>query len=409
MRKILLSLVCLFLLEYTNAQTHVYTFQGNFDEFGNVGPSLTEVLSCGATSGSYTNQVINTIAGNCSVASPQVFAFNEGGGLSYPNNSFITGSYTINLFFEFNFLNGYQRIIDFKNSTTDRGMYILGNCLNFYPNGNVGTCPFFVANTYYLITIVRDAATNLVNVYVNGNPFVVDYNDALNDYSPTTTTTPIIFFRDDIPVACEDRDGTIKYLSLQASTSTPAEILDLWNNICAVVLPLKLDNFAAQRMANYSLLNWQTSNEINVSHFEVERSFDGQNFNLIKSVNSNPSANNTYTYNDFSTFTSGEKTIFYRLKMVDKDAKFTYSKIVKLEISGKVNIAIMPNPTKDYITINGVGTYKFLEIVDANGKVVKRMSRENDHQYKIAGLASGIYMLRIINDKKIITSKIIIQ
>ncbi|MCX6278290.1 MAG: hypothetical protein NT004_09355, partial [Bacteroidetes bacterium] len=220
------------------ATTHKYYFVGNFNEGTGIGPALTEVLSCSAASGIFSNQSIITTSGACGAAPLPVFEFNAGGGLSYPNPSgLIGGNYTINIFFEFNSLSGYQRVIDFKNGVTDNGLYILNNCLNFYPSGNSGPCPYFEANKYYLITLVRNGTTNLIKVYVNGALFVNNYSDVSNQYVPTNASTPIILFRDNLPPSagnCEDRDGKIKHFSVKSGTSTDSEVLETWNNICNI-------------------------------------------------------------------------------------------------------------------------------------------------------------------------------
>lgn len=225
-----------FISEGKTQQTHSYYFQNTFNEGGGIGPALVQVLSGSATNGEYADQTINTSTGTCGAGAQKVFAFNEGGGLSYPNNTFINGTYTIHIFFKFNtgMSNGYKRVIDFKNSTTDNGLYINGDDLNFYPTGNQGTLNFFLADKYYLITLVRNAATNIVKVYVNGEIFVSSYTDNSGDYVPTTSTTPVIFFRDDNSVPNEDAAGAIRYLSLKPVVATDAEVLSTWNNICTI-------------------------------------------------------------------------------------------------------------------------------------------------------------------------------
>jgi hypothetical protein len=209
-----------------------YYFNSTFTGTGG-GGSLTELLTCNASAGAFGTDSVKTTNGLCSVS--DVFCFNAGGGVSYPNNS-ITGSYTINLFFKFNTLSGYSRIIDFSNSATDAGFYLLNNCLNFYPNGNVGTCPYFQPNVYYLFTFVRDGATNVISVYVNGVLFG-SYTDTGNIYKPATTSTPIIFFRDDNVVTCEAKAGCIKYASISAQQLTAQQVDSIWQNICNISLP----------------------------------------------------------------------------------------------------------------------------------------------------------------------------
>ncbi|MCP9751004.1 T9SS type A sorting domain-containing protein [Ferruginibacter sp. HRS2-29] len=408
-KKFYLGVFALLTFSYAQAQTHEYLFNNSFNEASANGPALTEVLSCGAAAGSFTTQLITTSAGTCGTTPRQVFAFNEGGGLAYDNQSFITGSYSIHIFFEFNLLSGYQRIIDFKNSTTDRGMYTLSNCLNFYSNGNVGTCPFFVANTYYLISIVRDAATNLVNVYVNGQPFVTNYNDAAGDYNPASTTSPILFFRDDNPVACEDRDGTVKYISLKNAVSTPAEVLTVFNNICTVVLPLTLKGFAATQPYGQQKvqLKWTTENEINSSHFEVERSTDGQNFAKIADVSAKGGTVNNYSLDDAAGVAP---TLYYRLKIMDRDGKFTYSNIARVNNTVTDKFYVYPNPAVAEITIGGLKKTGMLLLYNAEGKLVQqqKVNLLSTTMY-ISQLAKGMYVLKYVADGKTVHQKIVKQ
>lgn len=207
-----------------------YFFNNNFNGTSG-GGTLTEVLACGAGLGSFGTQTITTSAGFCSYST--AFCFNDGAGLSYPNNS-ITSQYTINLFCKFNTLSGYTRIIDFSNGASDNGIYLLNNCLNLFPNGTIGPCPFFNPNLYYLFTFVRDGATNTISVYVNGT-FFSSYVDATNMYRPATITTPIIFFRDDAAVPCEAAPGCIRYASVSSGTLSAAQVNTVWVNICNTI------------------------------------------------------------------------------------------------------------------------------------------------------------------------------
>src|ERR1043165_1364096 len=229
-------LLFLFLLVNAWAQSQTlqeYYFNNSLAGTGG-GGNLTELVSCTAAPGAFGTDSIITNSGLCSVST--AFCFNAGGGFSYPNTS-ITGSYSINLFFQFNAaLTGYSRIIDFSNGASDGGFYLLGNCLNFYPNGNEGTCPYFQPNIYYLFTFVRDGNTNIISVYVNGTLFST-YNDVTNIYRPATITIPINFFLDDNVVTCEVKPGCIKYASVSSQQLTAAEVDSIWQNICSISLP----------------------------------------------------------------------------------------------------------------------------------------------------------------------------
>ncbi len=108
-----------------------------------------------------------------------------------------------------------------------------------------------------------------------------------------------------------------------------------------VTVPVTLIDFTASDKSGKSLLQWSTSTEINSSHFEVERSTDGRNFETIGTINAN---GNTNTRTDYQLYDYSPATgvNYYRLKIADKDGQFEYSKTVSIvfknENSGSVEI-----------------------------------------------------------------------
>jgi hypothetical protein len=221
---------------FISAQVHEYNFDNTLN--GVSGPNLIELNSCGSVSGDFSEEVINTIVDTCTI--DKVFCFEAGGGFEYPNLNFIDEEYTIHVFFRFNAPSigviPYSRVIDFSDGLTDAGIYLLNDCLNFYPNGNVGICPFFDFNYWYLMSFVRDSS-GLVSVYVDGILFGT-YDDSVTDiYKPTTSSTPITFFTDDIVVTCENSSGCVKYVSISPIPSSGIEVFDFWTDICTTIAP----------------------------------------------------------------------------------------------------------------------------------------------------------------------------
>ena len=118
-----------------------------------------------------------------------------------------------------------------------------------------------------------------------------------------------------------------------------------------VILPVKLLSFTVQKQNNTTLLNWQTANEINNDHFSIERSADSK---LFTSIGNKPATNNALRSNySFVDNAHLNGMNYYRLKQVDKDGKFSYSKIVSVDfaISNNALFSISPNPAKDHISI----------------------------------------------------------
>lgn len=128
-----------------------------------------------------------------------------------------------------------------------------------------------------------------------------------------------------------------------------------------ITLPVKLVNFSANKNKNAIDVNWTVTEEINMSHYEVERSSDGRNFSSITSITSQNNVNQfSYTANDNNP-ASG--IAYYRLKMVDNDNYIKYSRIVSVQFSTGNQVSLYPafwkkgtnlninNPNREQLTV----------------------------------------------------------
>lgn len=195
--------------------------------------------STAATPGQYIQDVL---PGN---VNRTVYRNNLNWGLKYLNTNGIIGStYTIQMYIKVvNFNKSYTRIIDFSDGFDDNGIYFTNvgtlplssqRCLNFYPNGNFGTCPFFNNSTYYLLTFTRNDTTKLIDIYVNDQRFT-SYNDA-DDFYIGKMDKPIHIFRDDpIGFDCEDGEANFAYLSFANYYSNQADVSLVYNNLNSIV------------------------------------------------------------------------------------------------------------------------------------------------------------------------------
>ena len=103
------------------------------------------------------------------------------------------------------------------------------------------------------------------------------------------------------------------------------------NDGAAAVLPLTLLDFKASEKRDHILLQWTTTSETNTSHFEIEKLGTSQVYEKAGALNAKGSfANlNQYQYSDHFA-TAGVN--YYRLKMIDKDGQFTYSKVIAVNV-----------------------------------------------------------------------------
>ena len=174
----------------------------------------------------------------------------------------------------------------------------------------------------------------------------------------------------------------------------------------AAVLPLTLMRFEALKNTSIVQLNWQTTNEISSSHFIVEHSLNGINFNAIGRVEArSTSGNNDYSLTDARPV---DGVNFYRLKMVDIDGKTTYSSIIKINFAGKSELQAFPNPAKNTITLRGLQSKGTIKIIASDGKLVKQLAiTGNSMLLDISTLSNGMYILQYGDEGNVKQLKIV--
>ena len=111
-------------------------------------------------------------------------------------------------------------------------------------------------------------------------------------------------------------------------------------------LPIQLRSFTGENNGITNTLYWVTDSEYNSSHFEIQRSKDGINFDLIGSIVADQ--NNPYMFVDE---TPSIGTNYYRLKMVDLDFTYDFSNTIAIDVEPLSNdFRVYPNPFNDMIT-----------------------------------------------------------
>ncbi len=175
-------------------------------------------------------------------------------------------------------------------------------------------------------------------------------------------------------------------------------------NLASISLPALLENITAIQKNNDVIVSWKTTDEINVDQFVVERSLDGNEFSFAGSVNATNRSTAFYNYNDHSIISTSTNILYYRIKTVDKDGKFAYSRVVAVKVSSKNEFAIVaiPNPFKDELQIkvqsNKIDNIQFT-IQDISGRVVaskKGLLKQGLNNFsftELRHLPNGIYSL----------------
>lgn len=162
------------------------------------------------------------------------------------------------------------------------------------------------------------------------------------------------------------------------------------------IIPVELLSFNAHLLDNKIVrLDWTTATELNSDYFSIEKSKDGSKFSPIGQVKAagHSSQKLDYTYDD-ATF-STDKIVYYRLKQVDNDGQFKYSKTVAVfKKDQNLKLIVYPNPAKDVLIVDGINDLKTVKIYNFQGVLVQK-----DYQKRIPlnDLSSGIYILEVEN------------
>jgi hypothetical protein len=192
----------------------------------------------------------------------------------------------------------------------------------------------------------------------------------------------------------------------------------------SVGLPLTLIEFKVDKENGNSNLKWITASEKNFSHFNIEKSTDAKSFKTIGMVNSKGQSNVKSNYN-FIDREKDQQTVYYRLKMTDKDNSFSYSKIISslADSENSSDLSIISQTIHNdnlNLVLNSKSVIPVsIEVYDVRGKQlihlndVKLNAGDNRVNTDVSALDPAVYFLKIssvVDEKRTpltITQKII--
>ncbi|MCE7065390.1 T9SS type A sorting domain-containing protein [Dyadobacter sp. CY326] len=237
--------------------------------------------------------------------------------------------------------------------------------------------PLYKVNDYYYVNAGGTQAKNTYKWYVNGALEATIVGDN-RFYSTKTGAHRVEITNLDIPL-----------LTLSSTTIGSA-------------LPVNLISFRGESGVNENRLIWETSSEVANKGFEIEKSADARTFHKIAFVDGNGNSNElkNYHYTDQNPF----DITYYRLKQLDYDGKFEYSKII---IARNVpDIKVYPNPARDYIVISGLDMESNFQILGLDGHAVLSGKTKPAAQISVKQLPTGAYILKIgEKTKKLVINK----
>ena len=179
--------------------------------------------------------------------------------------------------------------------------------------------------------------------------------------------------------------------------------------LSGTTLPVNITDFKGEKNGPQNVLSWTTLTEQNNKGFELQRSANGRDFATLsfvasKALNGNSTSPVVYRFSDPKPL---DGNVYYRLKQLDKDGRYTTSNIVVLKglISSAFALSnIYPNPAKSVVNVvvtAPVTTAVNITITDLAGKpVIKQVMQlavgENNLSLNLNKLPSGTYLLKAV-------------
>ena len=189
------------------------------------------------------------------------------------------------------------------------------------------------------------------------------------------------------------------------SFDVPADTIITYK-VCVTTLPLTLLDFNGTFREGTTFLSWTTSMELNVSHFEIERSADGKTFTKIGEEWSKNATSGISHYTSLDEETP-HGISYYRLRMVDRDGQYAYSRIVAVNNGEELFtlLGIYPNPAQEIMTVQffsateqkitiSISTVIGQEVIGRNESTAAGI---NETKIIMNDLASGTYVLKLTN------------
>ena len=180
-----------------------------------------------------------------------------------------------------------------------------------------------------------------------------------------------------------------------------------------IVAPLNLVSFSGSNVGGKHNLSWNTANEQNTAHFDVQMSRNTTDFTEVGKVEArNTTDANAYQFG-YSPVAKGD--FYYRLKMVDRDGSFKYSQVIRLQSNTGASLSAFPNPSRNgmlLITHEEAERGTTLRLVAADGRVATTLAvQEGSTQtaLTVSPYQKGIYRVVLSGKKDVQSVSVVIE
>jgi len=235
------------------------------------------------------------------------------------------------------------------------------------------------------------------NVFLNGTLNII----LINGFLPSNANP-------DIPIITGTINGTF------STVTKPAKYLVVYNGNSVALryvstLPVFFKNVDVKREGGRARVAWRTEGEVNVSHYEIERSYDAQKFTKVGEAVA--TSQNQYSFLDAPL----ETKTYYRIKSVDRNGKYEYS-ITVMYFGGKASVPISVYPLPAVATVNiqhpPSGTKSRLTLTAMDGRMVQTIYPVTNAQkttLDLSPLSKGTYVISYYEGNNLIESTKVVK
>lgn len=271
-----------------------------------------------------------------------------------------------------------------------------------------------VSTSEFAVTFM-DAETYVIQL-TNSVPMAAgDVMDFYLNVKPTSnTTTPSGEF------VTLNVDRTVPITTANSSTGND-NVAKQFTVAAGASLPVRSVQLSSTSNASTVNLKWITESEYNTDHFVIERSTDGRSFIALGEAKAagNTISTTTYTSVDDIRTVATKPVLFYRIKVVDADDKYSYSNTIAIRLAKQSKVQVWPTPFSSQLNVQveqEAGAMLEVKIYNMTGVLVcnKRQATTagtNTIQLvdQVSKLQSGMYVIELVSNNQKIYSETIVK
>lgn len=169
----------------------------------------------------------------------------------------------------------------------------------------------------------------------------------------------------------------------------------------AVILPVNIQEFTAERANKNVDLRWFTEQELNNDYYSLQHSLNGVEWVELDQIQGKGTTEELSSYQYLHEDPLAGVN-YYRLAQVDFDGNKTWSEVraVKFEVDQQQNVVLYPNPSKGIVNIRMAADQQIaeLKVINALGQLVE-VQESNTTSYDWSHLDAGMYFIEITTEK----------